>query len=268
MDEYYKANKLLWDQLAEVHYKTDFYDVKGFLNGKSSIDPIEEREVGDVTDKSLLHLMCHFGMDTLSWARLGANVTGVDFSEKAINLARTLSHESGIQARFIQSNVYDLSAVLDDEFDIVFTSGGVIVWLQDLKKWSRIIARHLKEGGFFYIREFHPFGYIFDNDNETELRVRYPYFQRETPLRFEDDTTYADSDARIEKIPSFEWNHSISKIITVLLDAGLKIDSFNEYPFTAYKALPFMVQNKDGRWVLAEHAESVPLMFSLKATKQ
>jgi 2-polyprenyl-3-methyl-5-hydroxy-6-metoxy-1,4-benzoquinol methylase len=269
MDEYMRVNKELWNKLAKIHQKSEFYDVEGFLKGKQTLDPIEIEELPDLSGKKILHLMCHFGMDTLSLARLGAEVTGVDFSSEAIELARELSKTSGIDARFVCSNVYDLPDNLSDKFDIVFTSGGVIMWLPDLERWAMIIADFLKPNGFFYIREFHPFAYVFDDDESmNDLRVKYPYFQGKEPLKFEAEGSYASGDATTGKAPSFEWNHPISKIFNVLIDAGLKIDFFHEFPITTYKALPFMSEKEPGRWVLPEHEDKIPLMFSLKASKR
>ncbi len=267
-DNYMEANKDLWDKLARIHHKSEFYDVAGFLKGGQTLDPIELEELPDLSGKKILHLQCHFGMDTLSLARLGAEITGVDFSPEAIELARELSKRARVDARFICSNIYDLPDNLDDIFDIVFTSGGVIMWLPDLERWARIIAGFLKSGGFFYIREFHPFAYIFDNgERVTHLQVKYPYFQDREPLRFEDEGSYASGDEKTGKIPSFEWNHSVSRIINCVIDAGMKIDFFHEFPETSYKALPFMVQTESGRWILPENQDKIPLMFSLKATK-
>ncbi len=264
-----KANRNLWDKLARIHHKSEFYDVEGFLKGNQTLDPIELEELPDLSGKKLLHLMCHFGMDTLSLARLGADATGVDFSSEAIELANELCKTTEVDARFVCSNVYDLPNNLDEKFDIVFTSGGVIVWLLDLEEWARIIAHFLKPRGFFYIREFHPFAYVFDDDDSvTELRVRYSYFQGKDPLKFEDEGSYASGDVKTGKIPSFEWNHSISEVINSLIDAGLTIDFFHEFPITAYKALPYMIQESSGRWVLPENEGKIPLMFSLKASKR
>ena len=263
------ANRELWDKLAKIHHKSEFYDVEGFLKGNQTLDPIEIDELPDLYGKKLLHLMCHFGMDTLSLARLGADATGVDFSSEAIELAKELSKIAEIDARFVCSNLYEIPDNLDEKFDIVFTSGGVIMWLPDLEEWARIISHFLKPGGFFYIREFHPFGYVFDDeDSATDLRVRYPYFQGKEPLKFEAEGSYASGDAKTGKAPSFEWNHPISRIINVLINAGLTIDFFHEFPITAYKALPFMIQKESGRWVLPENEDKIPLMFSLKATKR
>lgn len=269
MDEYMNANKELWDKLTKIHHKSEFYNVEGFLKGNQTLDPIEIEELPDLSGKKVLHLMCHFGMDTLSLARLGADATGVDFSSEAIELAKELSKTAEIDARFVCSNVYDLPGKLREHFDVVFTSGGVIMWLPDLKEWAKVIAHFLNPGGFFYIREFHPFGYVFDDEDDvTDLRVRYPYFQGKKPLKFEAEGSYASGDAKTGKVPSFEWNHRISEIINALIDSGLTIDFFHEFPMTTYKALPFMIEKEPGKWILPENEDKIPLMFSLKATKR
>ncbi|MFW9799973.1 MAG: class I SAM-dependent methyltransferase [Candidatus Thorarchaeota archaeon] len=267
MDEFMEANREMWDDRVDVHKKSEFYDVKGFLQGKQTLDPIELEEVGNVDGKTLLHLMCHFGMDTLSWARLGAKATGVDFSEKAVILAEDLSRQTGLNARFIASDIYKLPDVLDEEFDIVFTSGGVLSWLPDLERWAKVISLYVRKGGFFYIREFHPFAYVFDDEEGMQdLRFKYPYFTPEEPLRFDNGSTYADS-TKLKTMVTYEWNHSISTIINSLVESGLRIDFFNEFPFTTWKALPFLKKRSVRRWVLPSNEDSLPLMFSLRASK-
>lgn len=269
MDEYMNTNKELWDKLARIHHDSEFYDVKGFLEGKQTLDPIELDELCDLTGKTLVHLMCHFGMDTLSLARLGAKVTGVDFSPEAIDLASSLADTTGIEAKFVCCNVYDAAKVLDEEFDVVFTSGGVLTWLPDLERWAVVITDCLKPGGFFYIREFHPFSYIFENEGDVkELEVKYPYFQGKEPLMFEAEGSYADREAKTGIMKTYEWNHPISGIINALAKAGLRIEFFNEFNFSSYQAMPFLVQGEGGRWYLPENKDLIPMMFSIKATKQ
>ncbi len=175
MDSYTQANRALWNAWTLLHEKSEEYDVPGFRAGRCALKPIELAEVGDVAGKTLLHLQCHFGLDTLSWARRGARVTGVDFSDEAIRLARSLSSELAIPAEFIRSDIYELDRVLDREFDIVFTSYGVLVWLSDIRLWGRTVARFLKPGGIFYIAELHPITMIFDNmEPVTEYRAGLP----------------------------------------------------------------------------------------------
>jgi len=268
MDEHTKANRDLWDEWTLMHEDSKEYDVEGFIKGKPTLNPIEIRELGSVEGKSLLHLQCHFGLDTMSWARLGADVTGVDFSERAIKLAQRLSNSTGIKAEFIQANIYDLPSMLDEKFDIVFTSEGVLVWLPDLVEWAKIISKFLKRGGKFYIREGHPFSKIFDDEIETnEFKIRYPYFTPKEPFHFKGAETYTESTRKIEPMDWYEWNHSISEIINSLIEAGLKIDFFNEYTYISSKVFPFLIQREDGNWTLPKDMGEMPLQFSLQATK-
>ena len=258
-----------WNECVPVHAKSDFYDLDGFKGGESSLNSIELEELGDVAGKSMLHLQCHFGLDTMSWARLGAKVTGVDFSEEAIDLARSLSRELDIDARFVLSNVYDLPDVLDGRgaYDIVFTSYGVLCWLPDTDAWARVAAHFLRPGGTFYIVDGHPFGHIFDDsDDVTELKVDYPYFHSAQPTWFGPSPSYAGEE--LIKTPSYEWTHSIGDIVTSLISAGLRIEFLHEFPFAQWQAYPMMERGEDGWWRLPEHEESVPLLFSLKATKR
>ncbi|MCK5150195.1 MAG: class I SAM-dependent methyltransferase [Candidatus Thorarchaeota archaeon] len=269
MNKFFDANKDVWDDKVDVHKDSEFYNVKGFMKGESTLDPIELEELGDVSGKSLLHLQCHFGLDTMCWERLGADVVGVDFSGEAIDLARSIAKEANLNAKFVQANIYDLREHLDQKFDVVFTSGGVIMWLNDLEKWGEIIDHFLKPGGVFYIREFHSFQAIFDDETEEPiLKVRYPYFHGSEPMTYVSDTTYTDSKKKMDAKRAYEWNHSISRIINSLTRVGLRIEFFNEFPFTTYKALTFLEENDEGRWVLPEGKEFVPFMFSLKATKR
>jgi SAM-dependent methyltransferase len=267
MDKFTQANQDLWNELVPIHAASELYNLKGFKAGESTLSPIDLEEVGDVAGKSLLHLQCHFGLDTLSWARLGARVTGVDFSEKAITLARSLSRELGIEAQFICADVYDLPRVLEEQFDIVYTSGGVLCWLKDLGAWAGIIARHLKPGGIFYLRDSHPFLNVFDNERETtELTVRYSYFHKTAPMRWRPNGSYADPSAKVQN-PSFEWTHSLGDIVNSLTAAGLRIEFLHEFPFLFYEHFSFMEKGADGAWRLKGKENTIPLMFSLRAMK-
>ncbi|TRO50928.1 class I SAM-dependent methyltransferase, partial [Candidatus Bathyarchaeota archaeon] len=175
MAEYYETNKRRWNELVDIHAKSKEYDLENFIAGKNSLHRVEREKLGDVKGKSLLHLQCHFGLDTISWARLGAKVTGVDFSETAIELAREIAKKVGVDAEFVCSNVYDLPKVHKGEYDIVFTSYGVLCWLQDIEEWARVIAHFLKPGGTFLIVESHPFMWVFDDESE-ELRQKFSYW--------------------------------------------------------------------------------------------
>lgn len=267
MDKYLEVNRETWNVWTRLNVVSEFYNVEGFKAGRRTLDPIALAGPGDVTGKSLLHLQCHFGMDTISWARRGAIVTGVDFSEEAITTARALAEELGIQATFIQSNLYDLSQNLTGQFDVVFASYGVLGWLPDLERWAQIIAHFLKPGGIFYIVEVHPIALLFDEHRkDAELRLLYPYFQGTEPLRIEEDGSYAVPDAPIRCI-TYVWIHPLADVIGSLLRAGLRIASFDEYPFVRWAVFPWMERRAEGGWELPSGQKSIPLMFSLKATK-
>lgn len=261
----------MWDVWARHHVVSPFYDVEGFKAGarpgREGLDALETRLVGDVTGKSLLHLQCHFGLDTLSWARRGATVTGVDFSGEAIGAARALAAEVGVPATFIQSDVYELPSVLHGEFDIVFASHGVLCWLPDLDRWAAVAARFLRPGGRFYLIEVHPFPLVFDDQRaDRELQVGYPYFHPEGPLRIERRGSYAVPDAPFDSV-MYEWVHPLSDVLGAVVRAGLRLDSFEEYPYLGWAMFPWMVERADGMWELPEGILPLPLMFSLGAGK-
>jgi SAM-dependent methyltransferase len=268
VDEYLSSNRELWDEWAELHVGTDFYDVEGFRRGGIRISDFEIREVGDVTGKDLLHLQCHLGIDTLSWARLGARVTGADFSERAIARARQLADEVGIDARFVHSDLYVLPGALDGTFDVIYTSRGAIPWLPDLRRWAEVIAHFLRPGGIFYIAEGHPVMWVFDDDDgQTDLRVRYAYFEKPEPERFPVVGSYADRNARVKKDVEYSWPHSLGDVVTSLAEAGLRIEFLHEHPFVEWP-VPFGEEREPGFWYLRRDQEGeIPLSFSLKASK-
>ena len=267
-EPFLQANRDRWDELVPLHARSAFYDVEGFKAGKSSLRPLELAELGDVAGKSLLHLQCHFGLDTLSWARLGARVVGVDFSEQAVALARSLARELDLPAEFVGAGVYDLPGVLVGAFDIVFTSYGVLCWLPDLRRWAATAAHFLKPGGVLYLAEIHPFAMVFDDRAAgPELRVAYPYFHAPEPLRTEPQGTYADRAAEVRHRTSYEWVHSLGDVVNAVLGAGLRVEFLHEFPYCICGILPGMIAGADGWWRLPEGQGSIPLLFSLKATK-
>ena len=269
MDQYLAANRELWDTLTPIHLRAGSYDVEGFKQGKCSLKPLEIEEVGDVAGKTLLHLQCHFGLDTLSWARLGAIVTGADFSEKAIAAARALVAETGIAAEFICCDIYDLPSRLSKQFDVVFTSAGVLHWLPDKEAWGQVVGRFVKPGGIFYIREFHPFAYMFDDaPDAAEPRVKLPYFKTPEPLRFEGGSTYAGPET-FESRTSYEWPFALSDVLNSLINAGLTIEFVHEFPYTTNKSHAFLVREEGGSWGTWRHRQKpdLPLMFSIRASK-
>jgi SAM-dependent methyltransferase len=271
VDEALRSNRELWDAWTRIHVASAFYDVDSFRNGERPIRvaDYEREEVGSVEGKSLLHLQCHFGLDTLSWARLGATVTGVDFSSEAIVAARALAAEVAIDSRFLQSDVYGLPDVLDEQFDIVYTSGGVLEWLPDIARWGRVAAHFTRPAGFLYVTDIHPVAQAFENEGVEpgELRLAYPYWSRVEPIRFEAIGSYADPDAPTDGLVVNSWNHSLGEVVTSLADAGLRVDFLHEFDSVPWK-LDFLVEGDDGRFRLPDGPKGgLPLYFSIKATK-
>lgn len=249
------------------HEGSAFYDLAGFRAGKDRLRSIELSELGEVQGKSLLHLQCHFGLDTLAWARRGATVTGADFSQKAIALARSLSEELAIPAQFCCSDIYELPGVLSGAFDIVFTSYGVLHGLPDLARWGEIIAAYLKPGGIFYIVEDHPFFRVLREKPEGELKAERSYFFSAEPQQIEATGSYATGNQGARGV-SYVWDHSLGEIINALIAAGLRIEHLHEFPYAARAKFPFMEQGEDGWWRLpADQHGTVPFLFSLQARK-
>ena len=261
--QYFDANKNAWNKRTLVHKDSSFYDLASFKMGKSALNKTELDELGNVKGKSLLHLQCHFGMDTLSWAREGATVTGIDFSDEAINTAKQLSEELNIPANFICCNVYDTLQHIHEQFDIVFTSYGVIGWLPDLDKWAAIIAQSLKPGGIFYMVEFHPVVWMMDDEFTF---IKYAY-HNESVIAEEQSGTYTNRDADIH-YSEYSWNHSISEVLNALIKHGLSIQHFNEFSYSNYNCFNKTVQGKDGHWRIAGLENKIPMMYSVKAVKQ
>ncbi len=262
LNKYFDTNKATWDKKVAFHAKSDMYALEAFKAGKSSLNRFELHALGDVSGKDLLHLQCHFGQDTLSLGRMGANCTGIDFSEKAIELADELSAELNIDARFICCNVLDVSEHIKDRFDIVFTSYGVIGWIPDLKPWARMIFERLKPGGFFYMVEFHPIVWMFDYTSDPP-ELKYGYQQAEV-IAEEYQGTYADEKAAIVS-KEYGWNHGLSKVVNSLIEAGLKIEFLQEHELSPYNVFPGLVKTDDGLYKTQD--DLYPLIFEIKASK-
>ncbi len=269
-DGYVEENRRHWEDAAAHHPDTDHYDVEGFLDGESSLTPLERAEIGDEVGPGtdLLHLQCHFGLDTLSWAREGAAVTGVDFSREAVETARDLAEAAGLadRAAFVDSDVYDLPDELDREFDVVFTSYGVLGWLPDLDRWAEVAAGFVRPGGTFYLAELHPLTETLPwNFDGGETEFVYPYFTPDEPVTYEGPGTYADYDLELEHDRSHTWPHGLGEILTALLDAGLALEFVHEHPFAGSELFPGMARD-DGFWRFEADVD-VPLTVSVKATK-
>ena len=271
MDDALRSNRELWDAWTRINVGSAFYDVASFRDGTRPlrVAGYERDEVGSVEGKRLLHLQCHFGLDTLSWARLGASVTGVDFSDEAIAAARALADDVALTATFIRSDLDHLPDVLDEKFDIVYTSCGVLGWLPDIASWGRVAAHFVRPGGFLYVTEIHPVAQVFVEEGVEpgELRLAYPYWSHSEPLRFEVKGSYADRDAPTEGFVEYGWNHSLGEIVTSLADAGLRLEFLHEFDFVRWP-VDYLVEGEDGDWRLPIGSKgSLPLFFSLKAAK-
>ncbi|MHA1914308.1 MAG: class I SAM-dependent methyltransferase [Promethearchaeota archaeon] len=265
-DKHMDVNLKRWNELVDINAKSKLYDLEGFKSGKTSLHSLELQELGEVKGKTLLHLQCHFGMDTLSWARLGAQVTGVDFSENAISLARELSSELNIPARFIQSNLYNIPVAIKEKFDIIYTSYGVLCWLPDLLKWAQVISSCLKPGGILYVIDSHPFGFLID-ENQDAFKVGYNYFTQGKPVHWEEGESYADPTVKLKNQVSYEWFHTMSEIINSLIITRLKIEFLHEFPFCYHNIHPDMKVREDGYYEFTNLNFSVPMMFSIRAHK-
>ena len=261
-----EANRQLWDEWTDSHLQSDFYDVPAFLAGDDPLDRIVLDAIGDVTGKRLLHLQCHFGMDTLALARRGAVATGVDFSPKAIAAARALASRAGLAATFVLSAVEDLPVNLEGEFDMVFTGGGALCWLGDLARWAEVIAHFLAPGGTCVIVEGHPFTWIFDNERDDDRLVpdpRWSYFTKE-PVAWANEGSYTGDAPEAKYDHHYEWMHSVSGIIMALTNAGLTLETFLEHPVCGFKGFPFLVEAGDGFWRTPDGFPDLPVSFTMR----
>lgn len=259
------SNRAAWDERVPLHVASAFYGNDSFLAGRSSLRDFEVTELGSVAGLDLCHLQCHFGQDTLSWARLGARVTGLDFSPVAVDAARALAARAGIDATFVVGDVYDARSQLGDtSYDVVYTGLGALVWLPDLAGWAEVCASLLRPGGTLYLAEMHPFTDVFCDD---ELLADYDYFGRPEGTRYEDPGSYVDRDAPTEHNETYEWTHPVSSVITAVLGAGLALESFHEHDFTLFERWPFLERHDDFTYRMPADRPRLPLLYSLRARK-
>jgi SAM-dependent methyltransferase len=261
--EWLATNRALWDERVPIHLASEFYDVDGFLAGGSTLRPFELAELGDVDGLTLVHPQCHFGLDTLSWARRGARVTGLDFSPPAIAAARAIAERAGIDAEFVEANVYDAVQALDGRrFDVVYTGLGAIIWLPDIERWALTMVELMAPGGRFYLAEFHPFANVFGDD---DLTVSESYFD-DRPRIYDEPGTYAEPTAPTVHTESVEWQHGIGEVISALAAAGLRIEWLHEHDYTLDQRWPFLRVTADHRYRMPADVPSLPLMYSLRAS--
>lgn len=259
----FEVNRKTWNQKVAVHADSQFYDLESFKAGNSSLNSYELAALGDVAGKSLLHLQCHFGQDTLSWARMGADCVGVDISDKAIDLARQLNAELDQNARFVCCNVLDTRNHIKQHFDWVFTSYGTIGWLPDLQPWAQVVSASLKQGGKFYMVEFHPICWMFDYQKEPAL-LRYGYHQQQA-IYEEYSGSYTDGGTQQLVSKEYGWNHGLAQVINALQGAGLCFDFLREQDESPYDVFPGLIKTHSGYY---RHPEALfPLLFELQFTK-
>lgn len=259
-------NRAMWDERVPVHLASEFYDVDGFRSGRVALEEFEIGEVGEVTGRRLCHLQCHFGMDTLAWARLGASVVGLDFSPAAVAAARDLAAETGLagEATFVEGTVEEARQRIEGYFDVVYVTWGALIWLPDLERWAGAVASLLRPGGFLYLAEGHPYSRALQPDQDGGLRQVWPYGGG---ARLESDVqgTYADPDAVLSNTRQAEWCHGLGEIVSAVAGAGLRVDWLHERPELVWPQWPTMDQGEDGLW--RQPRSGLPQSFSLRATR-
>lgn len=261
-EEYIEINRKSWNNRVEAHVHSAFYDVPGFIAGKNSLQDIEINLLGDLRGKRVLHLQCHFGQDTLSLARMGAIVTGIDLSDAAISFARNLAEQTGIAARFICCDLYTLPTHLDGTFDVVFTSYGTIGWLPDLDRWAQVIAHYLTPGGTFVFAEFHPVVWMFDDHFRN---IQYRYFNSGALIETESGT-YADKSAPITQTYVM-WNHGLAEVLSPLIRHGLEIQAFQEFDYSPYNCFAHTVEICPGKYRIQHLGDKIPMVYALRAVR-
>lgn len=266
-DEWVELNQAWWDERAPIHVGSEFYDLQGFLAepAMTTLRPFEVDEVGDVAGRTLVHPQCHFGLDTMSWARRGATATGIDFSAPAVAAANDAARTAGLAADFVAGNVYDaVDLVGGRTFDVVYTGFGAINWLPDIRRWAQVMAALAAPGGLFYLAEFHPLHSVLGDE---DLTVTYPYFHdTDEPLTWDEDGTYADLEAETTHNRTVEWHHGLGAVVTALIEAGLRIELLHEFDHTLFPRWPFLEQ-RGREYHLPEGTPSIPLMYSLWARR-
>lgn len=262
--DYLDTNRQVWDTRTDQHLDSAFYDVEGWLAGKTSLKQIELDILGDLKGKRVLHLMCHFGQDTLSMARMGAEVTGLDLSPRAIEEARKLAEKAGLQATFVNADLYSAPEHIEGQFDIVFMSYGTVGWLPDIKKWGRVVGDFLKPGGKFIFAEFHPALWMLDEEYKL---VKYRYFTG-SPEIIDTEGTYTD--VKEEKLQTMiSWNHGLADVINALHDQQLSLKHLEEYDYSPYPIFGEKeVELAPGQWGIKGMERKLPLVYSLVMQKE
>lgn len=267
MDDRLAANRANWDERVPIHVASRFYDIDGWFRERPGPRAWETDVVGDVAGLDIVHLQCHFGLDTLALANAGARVTGLDFSPEAVAQARSLADRAGLadRARFVEANVLEAATALaPEQYDLVYVSLGALCWLPSVQQWAAQVGALLRPGGRLYLHDGHPLAWALADD---DVWVEHTCFEEVEPYVDVVDVTYTDGDAVISNTRAYEWNHSIGEIVTAVLEHGMRLDVLIEHDWTVYLRFPWLVATDDGRWTIPSDRPRMPLTFSLLATR-
>ncbi len=262
--DYIEKNRDSWNKRTGVHLQSEFYKNDAFIKGDfNPLDDIVMNLLGDIKGKTILHLQCHFGQDTLQMARMEAKTTGVDLSDKAIDAARQINDQLGLDSKFVCCDIYDLPDHLDEKFDIVFTSYGTIGWLPDIDRWAAIVSGYLKPGGKFIFAEFHPIVWMFDDDF---TKVQYKYANSD-PIVETEHGTYTDGGENL-MTECVSWNHSLSEVINNLINQGIELADFQEYDYSPYDCFSHTEKVGDRKFRIKHLGDKIPMVYSVVGRKK
>lgn len=271
-EESYALNRAHWDGRAEAHARSDDYGVRRLAADPGRLSDIVRFDLprlGDVRGLRGVHLQCHIGTDTLSLARLGATMTGLDFSGESIRQARRISAEVGTPVTYVQAGVYEALDFLEPgTFDLVYTGIGALCWLPSIDRWAGVVAGLLRPGGRLFIREGHPVLWSIDDEQADRLVVGFPYFEEPTPTAWTTVGTYVKTDVDLGPSPTHDWNHGLGEIVAALLAHGMRITALEEHRSVPWEALPGQMTRDDDEWRLTEHPERLPLTYTLQAVRE
>jgi SAM-dependent methyltransferase len=270
-EDHLAINRAWWDERAPAHADSADYAVQELIADPTRLSDVvrfDAPRLGDVKGLRGIHLQCHIGTDTLSLHRLGATMTGLDFSSESLAIARRIATEAGADIAFVESEVYAAPTVVGSGFDFVYTGIGALCWLPDIKRWAMTVANLLRAGGRLFLREGHPMLWAVDEDRADDLVLGYSYFEHSEPIHFDDPGTYVDTTTEFGHNASRNWTQGLGDIITAVLDAGLELTAFVEHDSVPWEALPGRMRREDGEWRLIEHPERLPLSYTLQAVKR
>jgi len=271
-DDHFAINRAWWDERAPAHAGSPDYAVAEIIADPTRLSDVIRFDVprlGDINGQRGIHLQCHIGTDTISLHRLGAAMTGLDFSPESIVRARQIATDAGADVTFVQADVYSAPAAVGGGFDFVYTGIGALCWLPDIRRWAQTVAGLLRAGGRLLLREFHPMMWAVDETRTDALVVRYPYFEQAEPDTFEDPGTYVDTVITFGHHESRSWNHGLGEIVTAVLEAGFELTMLVEHDSAPNEALPGLMRREaNGEWRLKEYGERLPLTYTLQAVKR